>query len=199
MNFHKEAMPVAAQATQAVDILAFVEAREISPHYFETPYYLAPAPGMERDYALLRDTLRLTSKVGIAYVVIQAKQHLAALIPHGQSLVLNTLRWSALDGRVAHDTARRDSITAPGAVDCLQAFSWGRFSGPTLHHMQVTGCDDVDDDFDDCLEESPFDGDDLRRALLHPRRHETAPQAARSATGRCVGASARARRPARRA
>jgi len=81
-------------ATHAVDILAFVEAQEIPPDYFETPYHLAPAPGGERIYALLRETLRHSGKIGIAYVVIRSRQHLAAVVPQGQSLVLNTLRWS---------------------------------------------------------------------------------------------------------
>jgi len=82
-----------ARLTHAVDILAFVEAQEIPPDYFETPYYLAPAPGGEKVYALLRETLRDSGKIGIAYVVIRSRQHLAAVIPQGQSLVLNTLRW----------------------------------------------------------------------------------------------------------
>jgi DNA end-binding protein Ku len=80
------------KSTHAVDILAFVEAQEIPAHYFETPYQLVPAPGGERLYTLLRETLQHTHKIGIAYVVIQAHQHLAALVPQGQALVLNTLR-----------------------------------------------------------------------------------------------------------
>lgn len=80
------------KSTHAVDILAFVEAQEIPAHYFETPYQLVPVPGGERLYTLLRETLQHTHKIGIAYVVIQAHQHLAALVPQGKALVLNTLR-----------------------------------------------------------------------------------------------------------
>lgn len=80
------------KSTHAVDILAFVEAQDIPAHYFETPYQLVPAPGGERLYTLLRQTLQHTHKIGIAYVVIQAHQHLAALVPQGKSLILNTLR-----------------------------------------------------------------------------------------------------------
>lgn len=76
----------------AVDIFAFVDAQEIPFHYFDTTYFLAPAPGGEKIYALLRETLRRTRKIGIAHVVIHMQQQLAALIPHGQSLILNTLR-----------------------------------------------------------------------------------------------------------
>ncbi|HYD63663.1 MAG TPA: Ku protein [Noviherbaspirillum sp.] len=83
-----------ARPTHAVDILAFVEAQEIPPDCYETPYTLAPAPGGEKVYALLCETLRNSGKVGIAFVVIQSRQHLAAVVPQGQSLVLNTLRWT---------------------------------------------------------------------------------------------------------
>jgi len=85
-------------STHAVDIFAFVEAKEVPFLYFETPYYLAPAPGGEKVYAVLRETLQRTQKIGIAHVVIQSKQHLAALTPRGPALVLNTLRWAG-DGR----------------------------------------------------------------------------------------------------
>jgi len=85
-------------STHAVDIFAFVEAQEVPSLYFETPYYLAPAPGGEKVYAVLRETLQRTQKIGIAHVVIQSKQHLAALTPRGPALVLNTLRWAG-DGR----------------------------------------------------------------------------------------------------
>lgn len=82
----------AIRSTHAVDIFAFVEAKEIPFSYFETPYYLSPAPGGEKMYALLRETLDLTKKIGIAHVVIQTRRHLAALIPCGPVLILNTLR-----------------------------------------------------------------------------------------------------------
>ncbi|NEX60374.1 Ku protein [Noviherbaspirillum galbum] len=87
--------PVELKSTHAVDIFAFVEAQEIPSLYFETPYYLAPAPGGEKVYALLRETLRRTRKIGIAYVVIQMRRQLAALVPQGDALVLNTLRCAS--------------------------------------------------------------------------------------------------------
>jgi DNA end-binding protein Ku len=85
----------ANRSTHAVDIFAFIEAQEIPFDYFETPYTLAPAPGGEKLYAMLRETLRSTRKIGIAYVVIQARPHLAVLLPQGEGLVLNTLRWAS--------------------------------------------------------------------------------------------------------
>ncbi|MDR5820349.1 Ku protein [Caballeronia sp. LZ043] len=81
------------ESTQTVDILAFVDAPEISFLSLDMPYYLAPDRKGEKVYALLRDALKDTGKVGIASVVLHNKQHLAALIPVGPALALNTLRW----------------------------------------------------------------------------------------------------------
>ena len=81
------------KATQTVDIVAFVEAHEVAPTYFETPYYLAPDKRGEKGYVLLRETLRSTNKIGIATVVIRTRQYIAALIPTGDVIVLNTLRY----------------------------------------------------------------------------------------------------------
>jgi DNA end-binding protein Ku len=83
------------ESTQTVDILAFVNAPEISFLYLDTPYYLAPDRKGEKVYALLRDALKESGKVGIANVVMHNKQHLAVLIPLGPVLALNTLRWAS--------------------------------------------------------------------------------------------------------
>ncbi len=82
------------EATQTIDILRFVEEKEIAPMYFETPYYLAPDRRGEKGYALLRETLKQTHKVGIANVVIRTRQYVAALIPVDDMIVMNTLRYA---------------------------------------------------------------------------------------------------------
>ena len=81
------------EATQTVDIVGFVDADAIPPYYFDAPYYLAPDKHGAKGYALLRETLERTGRVGIATVVIRTRQHTAALYPHGDVLVLNTLRY----------------------------------------------------------------------------------------------------------
>jgi DNA end-binding protein Ku len=82
------------EATQTIDILRFVDGNEITPMYFETPYYLAPDRRGEKGYALLRETLKHTHKVGIANVVIRTRQYVAALIPVDDVIVMNTLRYA---------------------------------------------------------------------------------------------------------
>lgn len=82
------------KSTQTVDIVSFVEAGAIDITYFDTPYFLAPTARGGKVYALLREALKRERKVGIALVVIQTRQHLAALIPGERALLLNTLRWA---------------------------------------------------------------------------------------------------------
>jgi DNA end-binding protein Ku len=83
------------EATKTVDILAFVDLKDIAPQYFDTPYYLSPGKRGEKAYALLRDALAKAGKAGIASVVIRTKQYLAALVAQEDALLLNTLRYDA--------------------------------------------------------------------------------------------------------
>ncbi|MEO8409113.1 MAG: Ku protein [Propionivibrio sp.] len=81
------------KSTQTIEIECFVDAGEIPNLYLERPYYVSPINRGAKVYALLREVLRKTGKVGVAKVVIQTKQHLAMLMPCGPALVLNLLRW----------------------------------------------------------------------------------------------------------
>ena len=83
------------RSTQSIDIEAFVGDAEIPFVYLDRPYYLAPTGKGAKVYALLRETLAKSQRIGVARVVIQTKQHLAALVPVGPALVLNLLRWGA--------------------------------------------------------------------------------------------------------
>ncbi len=83
------------KTTQTIEIETFVPANGIPFVYLERPYYVAPINRGAKVYALLRETLQRTGRVGVARVVIQTKQHLAVLVPVGPGLVLNLLRWGA--------------------------------------------------------------------------------------------------------
>lgn len=102
------------KATQSVDILCFADLKEVSFLYLETPYFLAPDKKGEKVYALLREALKKTGKIGIALVVMHTKQHLAALIPSGNALVLNTLRWSTELRDVKDIDLPADGVKATG-------------------------------------------------------------------------------------
>jgi DNA end-binding protein Ku len=82
------------KASQTIDIAEFVDVREIPAQYFETPYYLVPTERGKKVYALFRDALAATGRVAVAQVVIRTTQHLAAVVPMGDILVLETLRYA---------------------------------------------------------------------------------------------------------
>jgi DNA end-binding protein Ku len=81
------------EATQSIDIIGFVDGADISPMYYDKPYYLEPLKNGKRAYALLREVLAKTGKVGIAKIVIRTRQHLATLLPQGPLLVIDLLRF----------------------------------------------------------------------------------------------------------
>ena len=89
----EEIEAVYPRTTQTIEIQRFIESNEIPFVYLERPYYVAPVNKGEKVYALLREALIKTGKVGLAKVVIPTKQHLAVLVPSGPALVLNLLRW----------------------------------------------------------------------------------------------------------
>jgi DNA end-binding protein Ku len=82
------------EATQSVDIVQFVDLTEINPMYFDKPYYLEPEKRGRHAYALLREALKTSGKVGIAKVVIRSREHLAALKPNGDALVLELMHFA---------------------------------------------------------------------------------------------------------
>ena len=84
----------AIEGGKTIDILDFVKEEEIDPRYFETPYYLVPAKGAEKSYALLREAISTSGTVGIGKVIVRQKQHLAAIKVVGDALVLEIMRFS---------------------------------------------------------------------------------------------------------
>ncbi len=83
----------AVEKTQTVDIIDFVKADEIDDRFFEVPYYLTPGKGGDHAYALLREALRDSGRVGIARFVMREKQHLAAVEVIDKALVLSVMRF----------------------------------------------------------------------------------------------------------
>lgn len=85
---------VDVEATQTVDIQDFVELDEIDPIFFYKPYYLEPQKGGDKAYALLRDALKDSKKVGIAKVVIKTREYLAGVKPEDGALVLELMHFA---------------------------------------------------------------------------------------------------------
>src|SRR5471032_1871876 len=85
---------VLPEATQSVEIVEFVDLAQINPMFFDTPYYLEPEKKGRHAYALLRESLREANKVGIARVVLRSREHLAALKPNGEALILELMHYN---------------------------------------------------------------------------------------------------------
>src|ERR1700704_1441873 len=118
----------AVEKTRTVDIIDFVKAEEIDDRFFETPYYVVPAKGGERAYALLRDAIRESGRTGIAKFILRDNQHLAAVEVIEQAIVLSVLRFaeelvdvSQLDFPAEKDVRKAELDMAKALVNSLAA------------------------------------------------------------------------------
>jgi DNA end-binding protein Ku len=84
----------AIEKTKTIDILDFVDPKEIDERYFETPYYLQAGKGADRAYVLLREAIKASGRIGIAKIILRDAQHLAAVEAIGDALVLTMMRFS---------------------------------------------------------------------------------------------------------
>ena len=98
------------EATQSVEIVEFVPLDEIDPMFYDRPYYLEPEKKGARAYALLREALNDANKVGIAKVVIKTRQHLAAVKPEADALVLELMHF-------AEELIPANSLQIPGKLE----------------------------------------------------------------------------------
>jgi DNA end-binding protein Ku len=116
-------------ASQSIDIVEFVEAAEIDTMLYDTPYYVEPTGQGRRAYALLRDALKKSGKVAIAKVVLRTREHLAAVKPSGDTLVVELLHFDselvdskALDVPSAHEKMpEREMRMASMLIDSMTA------------------------------------------------------------------------------
>jgi len=82
------------KTTKAVDIVGFVDSSEIPTTFYDAPYYAGPdGPVSEKPYALLREVMKQTGKVGIGKVILRDREDLVAVFPHGDGLVLQKLHY----------------------------------------------------------------------------------------------------------
>ena len=83
-----------SEKTKLIEIVNFVAEKEIDSIYYEQPYYVEPEKGAMKAYALLRDALRNSGKVGITTFVLRNKEGLATLKPYEDAIVLNRIRFT---------------------------------------------------------------------------------------------------------
>ena len=82
------------KTTKAVDIIGFVDANEIPTTFYDAPYFAGPDGAVsEKPYALLREVMKQTGKVGLGKVVLRDREDLVAVFPQDDGLVLQKLRY----------------------------------------------------------------------------------------------------------
>jgi len=108
------------KSNQTVDIKEFVALDEIDPMFFDQPYFLAPEKGGDKAYGLLREALQRSNKVGIAKVVVRTREHIAAVKPLGNALVLELMHFA---DELADPKSLRLPASEPGKKEMTMAES----------------------------------------------------------------------------
>ncbi|WP_336099332.1 non-homologous end joining protein Ku [Roseovarius sp. CH_XMU1461] len=82
------------ETKKTFELVQFVDACEISPLYFDKPYYITTSDDLAQDaYRVVRDALREANKVGLGQVTMRGKEYLAAVKPCGDGLLMETLHY----------------------------------------------------------------------------------------------------------
>ncbi len=116
---------VDVEATQTVTIETFVELSEVNPIQFYKPYFMEPQKGADHAYVLLRDALLATKKIGIARVVIKTRQHLAAVKPQEEGLMLELMHFAGELAEVEDFRVPKESIAKKKEMDMAKALIAG--------------------------------------------------------------------------
>lgn len=79
--------------TELIEIMDFVDEKEIDSKYFIRPYYVEPEKSASKAYVLLRKALEKSGKVAVAKFVMRAREYLAVIKPEDKALVLVEMRF----------------------------------------------------------------------------------------------------------
>lgn len=91
----KEIDAIKLETKKTFELVQFVGQSDISPLYYDSPYYLVPADDLAKDaYRVVRDALRSAAKVGLGQITMRGREHLAAVRPCGDGLLVETLRYA---------------------------------------------------------------------------------------------------------
>ncbi|MBS2968529.1 Ku protein [Metabacillus sp. KIGAM252] len=80
-------------ADKAVEIVDFVKLEDIDPIYFNRSYFLGPGDNGSKAYALLREALKQSGRIGIAEMTIRSKQQMAVVRVYKNCLVMETIHY----------------------------------------------------------------------------------------------------------
>ena len=115
----KEIDAIKLETKKTFELVQFVGQSDISPLYYDSPYYLIPADDLAKDaYRVVRDALRAAGKVGLGQITMRGREHLAAVRPCGDGLLVETLRYA--DEVRAADPLFADINEATADADLLE-------------------------------------------------------------------------------
>lgn len=81
--------------TKSIEIVDFVEEKQIDPVFYDKPYYLEPGKGADKAYVLLREALKKSKKVAIGRYVFHNREHIGVVKPYHHLLILEQLRYES--------------------------------------------------------------------------------------------------------
>ena len=87
----EELESVSPERSRTIEIIEFIDLKEIAPVFFDHPYYLVPAKGGEKAYRLLVEVMRRTNKAGLAKFVLREREYLVAVQSLGMARARITL------------------------------------------------------------------------------------------------------------
>jgi DNA end-binding protein Ku len=84
---------VKLKSTKVIEIEGFIDASEVHPTLYESPYFAGPdGPVAAKTYSLLAQALQASGKVGIGKVVLRDREEVVLISPMDGGLVLYKLR-----------------------------------------------------------------------------------------------------------
>src|SRR4030043_735963 len=91
---NEELESVSPERSRTIEIVEFIDMKEVDPIYYDHPYYLVPSKGGEKAYRLLVEVMRRTNKAGLAKFVLAEREYLVAVTPRDGAPALTTLHYS---------------------------------------------------------------------------------------------------------
>ena len=90
----EELESVSPQRSRTIEIVEFIDMKEVDTIYYDHPYYLVPSKGGEKAYYLLAEVMRRTNRAGLAKFVLDDREYLVAIKSTAGVLSLITLHYS---------------------------------------------------------------------------------------------------------
>ncbi len=131
----EELESVSPERSRTIEIVEFIDLKEVDPIYYDHPYYLVPSKGGEKAYRLLVEVMRRTNKAGLAKFVLAEREYLVAVTPRDGALALTTLHYSEeilpdkeLSPKKGKIAAEEENRIKKGVKQMIEDFNPGKYA-----------------------------------------------------------------------